>query len=256
MKRRFGTETAPRAVTHGHGRLRGRPDAAGRADPGPATHEAPATRGRTTGPTPDAAPDRTLEAPVIRGMTQAGPIGDRDAGRPQDFRSIVLRSLVDGHDGDERPSIRACRGRDRQRRQQVFLRRRRRNPQCNSALDGHLLHLLDQRVADVECVLAVILEMGQRGGLAVHHVGGDVARFMSWYRLLPTAITASGRARPVCWLRRSVTSCRPIVGQPIGCDSARSERAWFASGTAPMVSKVESARLNSTRPSSASPCAW
>lgn len=31
-------------------------------------------------------------------------LSHRDAGRPQDFRSIALRSLVDGHDGaDDRP---------------------------------------------------------------------------------------------------------------------------------------------------------
>jgi hypothetical protein len=33
MMRHLGTETATRAVTHGHGRHRGRPHAAGRADP-------------------------------------------------------------------------------------------------------------------------------------------------------------------------------------------------------------------------------
>lgn len=56
-----------------------------------------------------------------RGAVGTVALSHRDAGRPQDFRSIALRSLVDGHDGGERPSIRACRGRDRQCRQQVFL---------------------------------------------------------------------------------------------------------------------------------------
>ncbi len=57
------------------------------------------------------------------GVTHEGTVAlsHRDAGRPQDFQSIALRSLVDGHDGGERPSIRAWRGRDRQCRQQVFL---------------------------------------------------------------------------------------------------------------------------------------
>jgi hypothetical protein len=78
-------------------------------------------------------PGRTLGERILRSAAMAKgrrwqksirrvvALSHRDAGQPQEFRSIALRGLVDGRDGRERLSIRACRGRDRQCRQQIFL---------------------------------------------------------------------------------------------------------------------------------------